>query len=248
MADRTIEVVVFDLDDTLYLERDYAFSGFAAAGAHVAESCGVDGFADHCGRLLTQGVRGDIFDRALAACGIKVRPELLAALISAYRTHRPRLVLAPDAEEVLARLTAPVALITDGPELVQRGKVAALGLEQRLGLCLPTAMLGPGMSKPHPAAFEQVQRWSGRAPAVHVYVADNAAKDFVAPRRLGWLTVQVLRPERIHPCHPPGPDHAAHHVIESLSELPMLLPELFSAPNASRGFGTPQLLPADHHP
>ena len=30
---RLVDVVVFDLDDTLYLERDYVRSGFRAVGA-----------------------------------------------------------------------------------------------------------------------------------------------------------------------------------------------------------------------
>ena len=30
------------------------------------------------------------------------------------------------------------------------------------------------------------------------YVADNPEKDFVAPRRMGWRTVQINRPGRLH--------------------------------------------------
>ena len=33
--------------------------------------------------------------------------------------------------------------------------------------------------------------WSSLPPRAHVYVADNAVKDFVAPRALGWRTVEV---------------------------------------------------------
>jgi putative hydrolase of the HAD superfamily len=29
----------------------------------------------------------------------------------------------------------------------------------------------------------------------YIYIADNPAKDFVAPNLLGWKTVQILRPE-----------------------------------------------------
>ncbi len=31
-----------------------------------------------------------------------------------------------------------------------------------------------------------------------VYVADNPAKDFVAPNQLGWLTIRIVRPDGIY--------------------------------------------------
>ena len=36
-------VVIFDLDDTLYAERDYALSGFRAAGRWARDALGVVG-------------------------------------------------------------------------------------------------------------------------------------------------------------------------------------------------------------
>ena len=57
-----------------------------------------------------------------------------------------------------------------------------------------------------------------------VYVADNAAKDFVTPNRMGWLTVQILRPGRVHDGSPPDADHAARVVITSLDQLDGVLP------------------------
>ena len=63
-----IRGIVFDIDDTLYLERDYVRSGFA----HVAREVGRTD--DEAGRLhdwliraFESGVRGDTFDRLRAA-------------------------------------------------------------------------------------------------------------------------------------------------------------------------------------
>jgi putative hydrolase of the HAD superfamily len=39
-----------------------------------------------------------------------------------------------------------------------------------------------------------------------VYVADNPAKDFVAPRALGWATVRVRRAGSLHQRVESGPD------------------------------------------
>ena len=57
---------------------------------------------------------------------------------------------------------------------------------------------GRAFWKPHRHGFELIQRRFALPPEAFVYVADNPAKDFVAPRALGWRTVQVVRPEGVH--------------------------------------------------
>jgi putative hydrolase of the HAD superfamily len=212
------QVLVLDLDDTLYLERDFALSGFAAVGRHLEDSHGVSGYAAHCARLLDEGHRGTVFDEALAAMGL---PTIeVAPLVALYRGHLPEIALADDAVRLLARLGGRAsAIITDGPAQTQGNKVSALGLYERIGKVVLTGLLPEGCGKPHAMAYELVEQWSGRPAVDHVYVADNAAKDFVTPRARGWTTVQILRERRIHPCTAPTPDHAAHHVVASLDEL-----------------------------
>lgn len=43
MADPSI-LVIFDLDDTLFLERDFVRSGFAAVGRWMARTIGISNF------------------------------------------------------------------------------------------------------------------------------------------------------------------------------------------------------------
>lgn len=218
MVEIAHRVVVLDLDDTLYLERDFALSGFAAVGRHLEESHGVSGYAAHCARLLDEGHRGTVFDAALAAMGLATVE--VAPLVALYRGHTPEIALAEDARRLLDRVGARAsAIITDGPAQTQGNKVAALGLYERIGKVILTGLLPEGCGKPHAMAYEMVEQWSGRPGAEHVYIADNAAKDFVTPRARGWTTVQILRERRIHPCTPPTEDHAAHHVVASLDEL-----------------------------
>ena len=47
--------VVFDIDDTLYLERDYAFSGFEAVGRWVAARLQIVDFALRCRHNFVAG-------------------------------------------------------------------------------------------------------------------------------------------------------------------------------------------------
>lgn len=206
--------IVFDLDDTLYLERDFAFSGYEA----VERWLGAPGFAALCRGLFQRGQRSNIFDRALAEAGIRDRrvPDLVAV----YRDHTPRIELCPDARRYLDRHGRRFALITDGPERTQRAKIEALRLGRWFDRIVPTGQWIAGYGKPHPRAFEMIATDAG-GPCV--YIADNAAKDFLAPNTLGWLTVQILRPDRVHDGAPPTPDHAAQIVIDSLDQLDDIL-------------------------
>ncbi|MGH9118455.1 MAG: HAD family hydrolase, partial [Acidimicrobiales bacterium] len=92
-----MRVVVFDIDDTLYLERDYVRSGFAAVGALVGDRLGVPDFADRAWTAFLHGTRRTIFDDTLVACGLDPEPDLVGELVERYRTHEPAISLLPDA-------------------------------------------------------------------------------------------------------------------------------------------------------
>lgn len=210
-------IVVYDLDDTLYLERDFAYSGYRAVEAEL----GIPGFAGTCRDLLDRGQRTGIFDAALARHGVPVAEDTIARLVTVYRTHPPDIAFCPDAARYLAGRAPeePGALITDGPLAMQEGKVGALGLDRTLGCVVCTAALGPGLGKPHPRPYEVVEGWAAGYGRPLLYVADNPLKDFVTARARGWLTVRIARPERVHHVDAPTPAHEAHAVIESFDEL-----------------------------
>ena len=220
MIDLSGHVIVLDLDDTLYLERDYAFSGFAAVGRWIEETHGISAFAEVCTGLFDRGVRANIFDRGLASLGPEGAEISVAAMVEIYRTHKPCIALAEDAARFLRRLRfMQSALISDGPLVCQQNKLAALDLERRIGRVILTDALPCGCGKPSPVAFELVEEWSRQPAEKHVYVADNLTKDFLAPRRRGWLTVQIRRPGRVHLEDAPTGAYAAVHAIETLDEI-----------------------------
>ncbi|MXN67432.1 HAD hydrolase-like protein [Stappia sp. GBMRC 2046] len=226
MAARAL--VVFDLDDTLYLERDFAVSGFKAVGKWLLQERSINGFADVCIGLFDEGGRGNIFDRALERSGVAADARLVKSLVEIYRGHEPSISLAQDSERYLANRSRsePLALITDGLAETQSAKVRALGLEGVIERIVYTGALGPGFGKPHPRAYELVEAWAAPFGLPLVYVADNPMKDFVTPRARGWLTVQIKRPERVHKVDAPSEDHCPHGVICNLDELDVRLEEL----------------------
>jgi len=222
-----LRVLVFDLDDTLYLERDFVRSGFRAAGDWLKSTAGIADLEGRCLALFEGGQRDRIFNLALKSLGVG-EEETLKQLIDVYRTHTPEIALAPDAERYLRSLPATqnTALISDGLAATQLAKVRALDLERRIGKVVCTGVWGREFWKPHPRAFEEVETWAGPEATQFVYVADNPVKDFVTPRARGWLTVQMERPERANTYSAPSAAHEAHAIISSFDELDAVLRKL----------------------
>ena len=193
-------VVVFDLDDTLYLERDFVRSGFAAVGKWLALHHGIRDFEAHAWDLFVGGRRGDLFDVVLPHLGLEPAPPLIRRLVAVYREHRPLIRLEPGGAALLAALCGRcrLALLTDGDHHTQRRKVAALALESWCDPVVCTDQWGRAHWKPSPRGFQHIQRMF-EAPAERcIYIGDNPAKDFRAPKSLGWRTLRVRHPQGLH--------------------------------------------------
>jgi len=204
---RPRDVVVFDVDDTLYLERDYVASGFTALEPVVTEVFGVSGFGALAWSRFVHGERGRIFDRTLTELGVAYTACDINELVRRYRAHRPLISLLPDAGVVLDELCAlgvGLAVLSDGPRESQAAKVEALGLASYTDVIILTDALGPGYGKPDRRGFQRIAELTGAR--VFAYVADNPLKDFAGPRQLGWTTVRVRRPGGLHAGRPGGAD------------------------------------------
>jgi putative hydrolase of the HAD superfamily len=212
--------LVFDLDDTLYLERDYVRSGIRVVDAWARSTLGLDGLAAAATSLVESGQYGKLFDAALAILGVPADPAIIDRMVSVYREHAPDIQLAPDARAFLtAGHDYAFALISDGYSVAQHGKIDALDLP-RFGLdpIICTDDWGRDYWKPHKRAYETVQAAHAGRSTRFIYVADNPAKDFLAPRALGWATVQIDRPGAIHARMAPSDAHRADMVIESFDQ------------------------------
>ncbi|MET0309783.1 MAG: HAD family hydrolase [Sphingomonas sp.] len=219
--------IVLDLDDTLYLEETYVRSGIAWISNWLERETGLKGFQAEAEALREIGVRDHLFDRTLAHLGIAPDPAFVSILVAKYRSHPPSISLAADAE---AFLTADhgfaLALITDGHAVAQRAKIAALGLDRfAIHPIVCTDEWGRSYWKPHRRAFEVIEACLRSECDAFVYVADNPAKDFLAPRKLGWRTVQIDRAGAVHPRLHPIASHHADTRIRSFDELTWSLVE-----------------------
>ncbi len=198
-----LQAVVFDLDDTLYAERDYVRSGYRAVGRHLADRTGRS--EDFGGWLWNQFCQGPErqsrrFDDLNEAFALGLTADDILQLVRIYREHPP--AIQPDIEAIAALQAlagrVKLGLLSDGYLPAQRLKLEALGLAGLFEAIVFTEQLGRECWKPSPAGFERLAEELNVPHAACAYIGDNAAKDFVAPNALGWLTIQWRRPEQVH--------------------------------------------------
>lgn len=178
-----VKGVIFDLDDTLYSEKDYVRSGYKAVSDYLG-----GGYEDELWNAFEAG--RPAIDDLLREIGRESEKE---AALEQYRAHIPSIRLYEGVETLLTKLREKglrVGIITDGRPEGQKNKIAALGLAPLIDDIVITDELGGvQFRKPCDIAFRIMQtRW--RLPASEmVYIADNPAKDFQAPEQLGMKTV-----------------------------------------------------------
>ena len=225
--------LIFDLDDTLYPERDYAIGGFRAAARWAERELGLAVSPDKMVALLDQGLLGQLFQQTLQEAKPSHSVDDLKAFVRAYGQHTPQLKLFDDAAAALDawQHKSKLGLITDGHAATQHAKISALALASRFQHIIATGALGPDRAfhKPHPRSFDLMQTALGAPDDRFVYIGDNLSKDFVAPNALGWMSVWIDRPahraHRIHKHTAPPDGGAPQFVVHDLGELEGILRE-----------------------
>ncbi len=182
-----IKVVLFDLDDTLYGEKEYVKSGYKEIAKLFPQIQGVEE------RLwLAFEQKQSAIDVFLQEEGI-ASDEIKQECLRAYREQIPTLHFYPGAEELLVDLRKEgyrLGVVTDGRPNGQRAKIRALRLEKYVDFLIVTDELG-GVEyrKPNPKAFQLMREYFGVDYEDMCYVGDNIRKDFIAPKKLGMKAI-----------------------------------------------------------
>lgn len=190
-----IQAVIFDLDDTLYSEKDYVRSGYRV----VAEA--FPQVADMEQKLWAAFEnRQPALDVVLEAEGLATE-ENKAKALQLYRSQIPKIELYSGAPQLLRRLSEnkKLGMITDGRPEGQRAKLQALGIEGYFQKIIITDELGgPSFRKPNETAFRLMQHAMNVPFESMVYIGDNRKKDFVAPQKLGMKTIWFANPDGLY--------------------------------------------------
>lgn len=189
-----LKAVIFDLDDTLYSEKDYVRSGYKAVAKTIPQ------VADAEKKLWESFLnRKPAIDVVLKDAGMET---LKGRCLSIYRAHEPKINFYEGVDEMLKRLRnggLKIGIITDGRPDGQRRKIKALGLESLVDKIIITDELGgPEYRKPNPRAFELMKEWLGVPYDKMVYIGDNIQKDFIAPEKLGIQSIWFKNPDGLY--------------------------------------------------
>lgn len=216
-----IKAMVCDLDDTLFPEHEFVFSGFEAVDDWLVLNKGLEGFAMLAKRLFAEGCRGNVFDQVLELVGEPKERSLIEKMLDVYRNHQPKLRLHPDAQRLIDRYRNEMnmAIITDGYLQTQRNKVAALGINEYFSPIIYSDAYGRENWKPSEVPYHNVMAETGFAGYEHVYIGDNPLKDFIAPKKLGWLTIRVIRADGQYAQQQVTTDREAVVLINSLDQI-----------------------------
>ncbi len=174
------KVFVFDLDDTLYSERDFEKSGIKFVYDYL--------------KIDTIELNSILISRTNWIEQIVSQPSnnfTTESILELYRNHTPKIELYTDAKIFLQKLTSlkiEMSLITDGRSVTQRTKLKALGIENIFNKII----ISDEVKSEKPSELNYKMVMSNVSSKEYVYIADNTKKDFITPNKLGWTTICLL--------------------------------------------------------
>lgn len=224
------KAVVFDLDDSLYPERQYVTSGMRAVSAWLEQRLRFPKertFRELCA-LAETAERGQTFNHWAEFYELDPRIWVLR-MVQVYRCHSPQIRPYPEVNAVLQRLAARcrLGLVSDGYREAQRRKWDALKLDQYFHAVVFSDDLGRDNWKPSPLPFRTALAKLAAPAERAVYVGDNPSKDFSGARRIGMQTIRLRRQDGLY-CHLdlPGPDGSADAEVADLTQVEFQLAQL----------------------
>jgi putative hydrolase of the HAD superfamily len=227
---RKTRAVLFDLDDTLYPHRRFLVSGFAAVASYVSAQYGVE--SAHAFRTLVRayrdGARGHELDRLVDVTGL---PVDVSTLVRVMRAQCPSLRLRRAVGQTLRLLrdSYALAIVTNGIPMIQRRKVAALGLEPFVDAVVYATEHGSGAGKPEREPFVEALRRLGVDASRAVFVGDDERADIDGAAACGIGTIQIVQWRRDAQMHSGA---RADGVVRHIAEVPAMAEIVLSGKRA----------------
>ena len=187
-------IIVLDLDDTLYDERQFVISGYKAVAKYIKRNFGIDEKLVFKELMKEMSIsRSNVFDRFLRSHNILTKSPVNKCLMI-YRKHKPDISLYTDALEFLKRhKDKPLYIVTDGNWWVQKNKVKALNLDKYITHIYYTWQKGRKYAKPSIYFFNKICSFEKVLPSGVLYIGDDPNKDFVNIKKYGFQTIRLLR-------------------------------------------------------
>jgi putative hydrolase of the HAD superfamily len=174
------KIFVFDLDDTLYSERDFEKSGIE----FVYENLSIK----HISLETILNNRNNWIELVINSSNNQITLQMV---LDIYRNHSPTIQLYKDAKVFLEKLLSQeieMSLITDGRSITQRNKLRALGIES----FFKNIIISEEVNSEKPSEYNFRMVMNNKLAENYIYIADNPKKDFITPNKLGWTSICLL--------------------------------------------------------
>lgn len=204
---RRIDIVLFDLDDTLHddtfayqsaaeevareVAAEHGVDALALKAAYVAEA---EGFWQRLSpgdlKVKLSRVRASMWQSALESVGV-ASPEVAEQSAERYNAYRSKYyTLFPGAVELLKTLREhgmKLGIVTNGLSETHREKIALLRISEYFDAIFLADEVG--MIKPDPLLFAHACRTLGGAPAHSAMVGDRYDRDIRGALEAGLFTI-----------------------------------------------------------
>ena len=220
------KAVIFDLDDTLVSETDYARSGYRAVSSYLSGKRFPVKDGDLIYREFISLFNEDhkkVFNRFLINHGLPDSRDRVMELVEVYRNHLPDIAYYEDVKPLLLKLGEmgiKKGILSDGYAVTQRQKIKALKAEEDFDIIVLTDELGREAWKPSPKGFELIEERLSLKPAEILYVGDNPEKDFYLSVTAGIRTARIIREEGVYSSREYYEGVKEDMRITSLEEIP----------------------------
>lgn len=190
-----LKAIIFDMDDTLYSEKEYVRSGYRKIAKLFPQ------IKDAEKQLWNLFLAGKpVVDEFLNQQNL-LSDEYKEKCLTVYRLQKPDIHLYAGVKDMLIDLRKKyqIGLITDGRPEGQRAKIAALRIGPLMDEIIVTDELG-GIEyrRPNDAAF-RLMADKMCVDFKHIcYIGDNVQKDFISPQKLGMRCIWVRNKEGLY--------------------------------------------------
>lgn len=220
-----IKVLIFDLDDTLYYEKEYVLEAFKEVAHYLGNKYdeNEEKLYNRMKDILKNLGRGKIFN---IICEENNFNEDIKHLIDIYRNSKPKLELYDDSKEFLTwsrKQGYNIGIITDGCSKVQWNKIKGLDIENLVDKIIVTGDLGKKFWKPHEKSYLDIMRYFNINKNECIYIGDNPNKDFIGAKKIGIRTIRIIRENGDHITTFLNEEYEADFSISNLLELKEIL-------------------------
>jgi putative hydrolase of the HAD superfamily len=192
------KAIIFDMDDTLFLEEEYVLSGFKEVSFFLNLKFGIDARESYKflkNRFIKHG-RKKIFNCLLnrhvqILKGVNIN-NLIAELVEVYRKHKPDIELNPMVINVLTNIRQKkikIVIATDGLSTMQENKFVALGLDKLVDNVV--YCWSHDAAKPSKKCFKIAAKMVGVGIEDCMVVGDHPEHDIIPARMLGIKSYRV---------------------------------------------------------